>query len=1244
MSLRQVLRAAPLVLAALALGCSTKSVPQVLPGLDARPTDARLDGARGPADAGAAGDAGTDGFVRPMVGSCTEVPAVRKPIGAACSCHDECSSSHCVDGVCCTSTCSGPCLACNLPGTAGLCTPVPDGLPPVVPTQCPQQPLSSCGLDGLCNGHGGCRRYPDGTMCEPGKCQGSSLTGAKQCSAGQCSAPVTVTCSPYGCDPATNRCFVSCTGDNQCAGDVCKAGSCGKKASGATCAAAAECESGHCVDGVCCNSACGGPCVSCREPGKWGQCSPVPIGHVDTRGVCQRQAPETCGQTGVCNGVGGCARHASGTVCRPASCSGASFVPPSVCDGLGSCLPSAPISCAPFMCANNACRGSCANTADCIAPNSCQNGSCGKKGLGQVCQQSAECQSNQCVDGVCCDSACTGRCQFCALPGSLGRCVNVPADVADPRAAAGETDGARVCTDEGVESCGNNGRCDGQGGCQSYPNGSICQAESCDAGANRYAVGTCRNGACTVSARSCAPNRCNGSRCGQRCSEDSQCATPNVCVKGSCGKKPNGEPCSDATAAECASGICAQGVCCASACTGSCVSCALPQSAGVCTPVPNGTPDPAGGCPDQSSSSCRGDGLCDGRGKCRLYAPGTVCAPASCGSGVAQRVSRCDGTGACLPGSSEACTPIVVCDQPGVACEKTCTSDSQCVSGTRCFEGRCGLLEDGKACTGNGDCKSGFCVDGVCCNGACGGNNQNDCLACSREAGAAEDGKCGTRTMGARCSDGNACTLEDACSGETCTGVPVVCTAKSQCHEAGTCDPKTGRCTTPTRTNGSPCDDANKCTTGDSCTNGVCGGTVVACPAGGACAVSACDPATGMCATAPRADGTPCDDSSLCTRADSCQKGQCVGSDPVVCTGDACHDPGTCNAGTGTCSRPSKPDGTVCEDGNRCTLEDRCTAGSCVPGMPKSCASANVCQTAGVCDPADGQCKGGMAKPDDTPCDDDNKCTSTDRCQGGLCVGASVTCPAATTCRTASACNPLTGVCDPGAAQNVGLACDDAARCTQGDTCRADGECHGDAVVCPPATACLNASSCNPDTGVCAERTPRNEGGACDDGSLCTEQDVCTQGMCAGRPKTCASANACVGAGSCDQATGLCSPGSFLDGTGCNDGNPCTDNDSCLGGICGGKLRSCPADDCHAPGVCDTATGMCVPGMALSNNDCDDGNPCTTASVCMEGLCKGTMERDCSDNDPCTADSCGGEGCVHTAIPGCTPDAGADGP
>jgi hypothetical protein len=49
-----------------------------------------------------------------------------------------------------------------------------------------------------------------------------------------------------------------------------------------------------------------------------------------------------------------------------------------------------------------------------------------------------------------------------------------------------------------------------------------------------------------------------------------------------------------------------------------------------------------------------------------------------------------------------------------------------------------------------------------------------------------------------------------------------------------------------------------------------------------------------------------------------------------VCTPqDQCHVAGTCDTGTGLCSNPTKPDGTVCDDGNGCTINDTCTGGAC---------------------------------------------------------------------------------------------------------------------------------------------------------------------------------------------------------------------------------------------------------------------------------------------------------------------------
>jgi hypothetical protein len=1226
----------------LAVGCSTKPVNAPVrtnPG-DGAPGGG--DGPRGQDDGGGDGGAG-DAFVRPEVGPCTTPPVAKKALGERCTCTGECASGHCVDFVCCNTACTGPCLSCNQASTMGSCAPVPDGRPPVVRADCVPSPVETCGNDGLCNGAGACRQWPDGTVCAAGTCEAgaAAIVGQKVCSGGKCAAGASVACFPFACDQGTVACFAQCAGDAQCAGERCEGGLCGKKPLGAVCAGAGECESGFCADGVCCNVACSGACVSCAAVGSKGECVPVPAGHEDPHKQCLEEPLSTCGMSGVCNGQGGCASYAAGTVCKPGACSGASYTPPSVCNGLGLCEPGAPISCAPFTCADGACKGSCKSNSDCTPPSSCQGDSCGKKGLGQACAATAECESGFCVDGVCCESACEGKCVFCAQPSALGRCTNVPAGVADPRYVAGETDADKVCLDQGNWTCGTSGKCDGQGGCLRYPNGTVCQAESCDRGSNRYSIGTCRDGQCAVNSRACAPNRCNGNQCGQRCAADTECATPNVCVRGSCGKKPNGEPCAASNPGECASGICAQGVCCSGACTGSCVSCALQEARGECRPVPNGAADPAGACKDMKVQSCGTDGVCDGQRRCRVYPAGAVCAAASCAAGRARKASLCDGKGSCAPGDETACTPITVCNAQGTACEKTCTSDNQCVSGTKCFQGRCGLLDNGQACTGNSDCKTGFCVDGLCCDKACGGNNQNDCQACARTAGAAADGKCGARAAAARCSDGNACTTGDACAGTVCVGAPVVCTALSQCHEAGVCDKDTGKCGLAFKPSGAVCDDANRCSTGDRCNGtGACVGTPVSCPAGDQCKTGMCDPSTGMCAMPPKIDGTACDDGSRCTQTDKCRGGVCVGESPVTCTAELCKDAGTCNAATGQCSQPNKPDGTMCGPAdNKCML-GKCAAGVCGNVTAKTCTSGNECQTAGTCDPRDGQCKNGTTRPDGTGCSDDDLCTEGDACQGGLCKGTAKVCPGAGVCK---------GVCDPGNGSckvAVGTPCKNDATCTTGETCQADGTCAGaPRTDCRQETQCWYAEPCDPGADKCGTWQKKPEGTGCDDYDKCTVDDRCTANGCHGSAKACpaleASAQCKVNA--CEPASGDCKAINQDDGAECDDGDLCTARDACSGGLCRpGTRKMCDVvDQCHTP-ACDPKSGACVKGEPATGTDCDDGDPCTREDRCLAGKCVAGLPQLCADTQVCTADRCepapdepSGFRCVHTPIENC---------
>ena len=974
-----------------------------------RALDAGVDAPR--SDGGLAGPGG-----RPMVGVCADKPADPRALGNPCTCHDQCGSGFCVDGVCCNTACTGTCMACNVPGQIGSCTQVPDGLYPVVAGQCIVQAAASCGFDGKCDGRGGCRRYPDGSVCSPGRCEGGQVLDTKTCSGGICRDGAAVTCTPFACDPASGACFPHCTSDEQCAGVKCVGGSCGPKPLGGACTAAIDCESGICADGVCCNIACTGPCLSCSLPDRPGLCSPAAAGVKDPHGLCGQEAPSTCGETGTCNGQGGCSRYPVGSVCVPATCSGATLIPASVCDDAGSCVGGSSISCAPFMCAQGLCRGTCQSNEQCLTPALCVDGSCGPKGLGQTCKAASECASNFCVDGVCCDAGCDALCSSCALPNSPGHCTTVPAGVPDPRAAAGSSDPARACVDEGVASCGINGKCDGLGGCQRYADGSICQGESCDPEAGQAQVGTCDSGSCQVTSHGCAPYLCNGDRCGGRCDNNTQCVATNVCQDGSCGKRPDGAACSANRPDECTSGICAQGVCCATECKGSCLSCALARSPGVCTAVPVGGADPAKICVDQKPASCGTDGKCDGAGGCHHYAPGSLCSPPVCKNGMATKSSFCDAAGVCPPPAMETCTPIIVCNGGGTACEKTCIRDDQCLAGTKCFGGKCGLLDDGKACDENSDCKSKFCADGVCCNTACGGNtptSKGDCEACTVKEGATKDGVC-TLRVGRTCNDQNACTKVDTCvadaapPGAKCVGtMPVQCTAKDQCHLVGVCNTTTGVCTNPLAPDTTACSDGSMCTVGDACAAGVCRpGPAKACTAPDQCH-NLCDPVTGMC-NPPKPTGAKCDDLDKCTPGqDTCTAGNCGGK-PKICPADSCHIPGVCAPATGICSPATlKMDGASCDDANQCITGRTCTAGKCSPGTVKVCGDpSGKDKDCVMCVPATGAC---MPINETGKCVDEDKCTQIERCAAGKCVAGMMTkCPLA--CQT---CQPASGACAP---------------------------------------------------------------------------------------------------------------------------------------------------------------------------------------------------------------------------------------
>jgi hypothetical protein len=77
-----------------------------------------------------------------------------------------------------------------------------------------------------------------------------------------------------------------------------------------------------------------------------------------------------------------------------------------------------------------------------------------------------------------------------------------------------------------------------------------------------------------------------------------------------------------------------------------------------------------------------------------------------------------------------------------------------------------------------------------------------------------------------------------------------------------------------------------------------------------------------------------------------------------VCTAsDDCHEVGTCDPTTGTCSDDVKPAGSTCSDGNACTLDDVCDGnGTCSPGLPRDCSTDDPCHESGICDVTTGNC------------------------------------------------------------------------------------------------------------------------------------------------------------------------------------------------------------------------------------------------------------------------------------------------
>lgn len=480
------------------------------------------------------------------------------------------------------------------------------------------------------------------------------------------------------------------------------------KAQGATCTTNAECGSaGGCVDGRCCDTTCTDGCKACNLSGKEGVCTAVPAGSTATpsHSGCGPDAQSSCLRDGKCDGAGACRRWALGTVCQSGTCNSTTnmVTSDSTCDGSGTCKPGTTITCSPYLCKDaTVCWPNCSSGTQCSPGNVCNGNSCGKKPLGSMCSNSADCQngtdgSPHCVDGVCCDVPCAGTCQYCALSATKGMCSLVPANT-DPRGvcpagsnaicAPGGCSGTTMACKTAAQNtpcsaaCGSNTpsntTCDAAGGCSQTATGSACAAYACLVG----------GGGTTAS-------------CATSCNTDSDCNQPQYgCNIGThqCALA-NGKSCTAGT--QCASGACApEGICCNTACSGQCEYC---DSTGTCQYASGAPHSPRAACINEGTAPCGGS--CSGTSSACAY-PTVQCANTACTTPCGQLNCYCFGglisctNGFCSNGS---CQQSCACCSGGYNCRRdlntnqfgtcwtACSLSSQCntAAGYSCVNSMC---------------------------------------------------------------------------------------------------------------------------------------------------------------------------------------------------------------------------------------------------------------------------------------------------------------------------------------------------------------------------------------------------------------------------------------------------------------------------------------------------------------------------------------------------------------------------
>ncbi|HIA02132.1 MAG TPA: hypothetical protein EYN66_09505, partial [Myxococcales bacterium] len=533
------------------------------------------------------------------------------------------------------------------------------------------------------------------------------------------------------------------------------------------------------------------------------------------------------------------------------------------------------------------------------------------------------------------------------------------------------------------------------------------------------------------------------------------------------------------------------------------------------------------------------------------------------------------------------------------------------------------LDSDADHCNGGFSCQVGVCV-------AQGEAAVCETTGCITQVCVQESGQCaeGSPVEDGTSCEQDSCLVEQICVAGECQGGIIKCSEDDNPCTQAWCNPNNGSCGNKAKDDLEACDDGNPCTSGDICLSGDCSGVAKACNVdSGTCVSAACDIASGECVESHLDDGSSCDDGDPCSLNEQCESGSCNSGEAKCAPSTNPCQAVACDADTGECVETPMPDGSECSDGDACTLSDECVAGACA-GTPVVCdASENSCAEK-LCEPSSGECS--LVALAGTPlCDDGNGCTENDQCFGGLCVGTQILCE-----DDGNACTIVQCIND----NCVGLPKQEFEPCDDGDPCTADGFCESSvckagAEKCPQDSNSCTLTLCDPISGACSIGLLA-DGSSCDTQNPCVLESECKDGSCSGgQAINCADDGDPCTVSFCIPQEGGCVTVNAPEGSVCEDGDLCTSGEICTSGTCvGGTTKTCTnnGNSCLVSG-CDSTVG-CTNTPVSNGQECDDGDACTQNDSCQLGNCEGEAA-ECLPASPCMTAQCHIElGCVQIAM------------